>query len=123
LMDSIRLAYSDMDVFVGLFILLVNLPIVLYKPLMEYFFNGQTLGRMALGIRMVRANGDRMTIKDIFVRWVMRGEFFWISLVSNPGFIGGFYLTPSATHRGYDGFCDCHSNPPQSRIHLERGAE
>lgn len=88
LMDSIRLAYSDMDVFVGLFILLVNLPIVLYKPLMEYFFNGQTLGRMALGIRMVRANGDRMTIKDIFVRWVMRGEFFWISLVSNPGFIG-----------------------------------
>lgn len=88
LIDSVRLAYSDMDVLVGLFILLVNLPIVLYKPLMEYFFNGQTLGRMALGIRMVRANGDRMTIKDIFVRWVMRGEFFWISLVSNPGFIG-----------------------------------
>ena len=80
LIDSVRLAYSDMDVLVGLFILLVNLPIVLYKPMMEYFFNGQTLGKMAMGIRMA--------IRDIFVRWVMRGEFFWISLVSNPAFIG-----------------------------------
>jgi uncharacterized RDD family membrane protein YckC len=88
LIDSVRVAYSDMDVLVGLFILLVNLPIVLYKPMMEYFFNGQTLGKMAMGIRMVRVNGDRMTIRDIFVRWVMRGEFFWISLVSNPAFIG-----------------------------------
>lgn len=88
LIDSAVRAYSQVDILVGLFILLINLPIVLYKPLMEYFFNGQTLGKMALGIRMVRVNGDRMTIRDIFVRWLMRGEFFWISLVSNPGFIG-----------------------------------
>jgi uncharacterized RDD family membrane protein YckC len=87
LIDSAVKAYSELDLLVGLFILLINLPIVLYKPLMEYFFNGQTLGKMAMGIRMVRVNGDRMTVRDIFVRWVMRGEFFWISLVSNPGFI------------------------------------
>ncbi len=88
LIDRAMNSFDDMDVFMGLFILLVNAPVVLYKPLMEYFFNGQTLGKMAMGIRMVRVNGDRMTIKDIFVRWVMRGEFFWISLVSNPAFIG-----------------------------------
>ena len=45
LIDSAIKAYSELDVLVGLFILLVNLPIVLYKPLMEYFFNGQTLGK------------------------------------------------------------------------------
>ncbi len=88
LLDRAFISFNNIDVFMGLFILLVNAPVVLYKPLMEYFFNGQTLGRMLFGIRMVRINGDRVTIKDIFIRWVMRGEFFWISMVSNPGFIG-----------------------------------
>ena len=83
LIDSAIKAYSELDVLVGLFILLVNLPIVLYKPLMQYFFNGQTLGKMAMGIRMVRVNGDRMTVRDIFVRWVMRGVLFWISLLDH----------------------------------------
>ena len=81
-------SYADLDHLLGIFVFLINLPIVLYKPLMEYFFNGQTLGKMAMGIRMVRVNGDRLTIRDIFVRWVMRGEFFWVSLLSNPGLIG-----------------------------------
>lgn len=86
--DAVVGAYSRMDYLMGLYLFLVNLPIVLYKPLMEYFYNGQTLGKMALGIRIVRVNGDRMTIRDIFIRWVMRGDFFWVSLLSNPGFIG-----------------------------------
>ena len=66
--DAVVGAYSRMDYLMGLFLFLVNLPIVLYKPLMEYFYNGQTLGKMALGIRLVRVNGDRMTIRDIFIR-------------------------------------------------------
>ena len=81
-------SYSDADNVLGIFTFLITLPIVLYKPLMEYFFNGQTLGKMVVGIRMVRANGDRLTIRDIFVRWVMRGEYFWLSMFSNAGYIG-----------------------------------
>jgi hypothetical protein len=78
---------QDLDLALLLLVLLVNMPIYLYKPVMEYFFNGQTLGKMAVGIRMVRVNGDRMTLQDNFLRWVMRGEFFWVSLVSNPVWI------------------------------------
>lgn len=79
---------GNMDTLMMALVLFVNMPIYLYKPLMEYFFNGQTLGKMVVGIRMVRMNGDRLSIRDIFIRWVMRGDFFWISLISNPGFIG-----------------------------------
>jgi uncharacterized RDD family membrane protein YckC len=86
-LNDVSIWSSDLDLALLLLVLLVNMPIYLYKPLMEYFFNGQTVGKMALGIRMVRMNGDRMTLQDNFVRWVMRGDFFWVSLISNPVWI------------------------------------
>lgn len=94
--------FGNEDFFLGIFVLLFNLPLVFYKPVMEYYFNGQTLGKMAMGLRMVRINGDRLTIRDIFVRWVMRGDFFWIALLSNPSFIG---LIPFLSFMGFIMVC------------------
>ena len=42
---------------------------LLYAPLMMARTNGKTLGRMAMGIRVVRANGEPMTF-----RWAMLRE-------------------------------------------------
>ena len=57
---------------VGLLLSVVAIAIValLYAPLMMDRTNGKTLGRMAMGIRVVRANGQRMTFGWAMLREV-----------------------------------------------------
>ena len=58
---------------VGLLLSVVAIAIValLYAPLMMDRTNGKTLGRMAVGIRVVRANGQRMTFGWAMLREVV----------------------------------------------------
>lgn len=49
---------------------------LLYAPLMMAKTNGKTLGRMALGIRVVRANGQAITfgyatLREVVVKWLL----------------------------------------------------
>jgi len=60
-------------------LLLIKLPWILYQPLMEYLTAGQTLGKMIVGIRVLKINGERPGMKEIMVRWLFRGDFLWIS--------------------------------------------
>jgi len=61
--------YSNFDVYVYI----VLFPIVLFYHLyMEYFLNGQSLGKKALGIRVIKANGDRPEFIDYLTRWMFR---------------------------------------------------
>jgi uncharacterized RDD family membrane protein YckC len=51
---------------------------LLYAPLMMAKTNGRTLGRMAVGIRVVRANGLPMTfgwamLREVAVKWLLFG--------------------------------------------------
>src|SRR5215216_2467398 len=65
---------------VGLMLSFLAIAIValLYAPLMMAQTNGKTLGRMAMGIRVVRANGQRMTfgwamLREVAVKWLLFG--------------------------------------------------
>jgi uncharacterized RDD family membrane protein YckC len=60
------------SVIVGLMLAFVAIAIValLYAPLMMSRTNGKTLGRMAIGIRVVRANGQPMTFGFAMLREV-----------------------------------------------------
>jgi uncharacterized RDD family membrane protein YckC len=60
------------SIIVGLLfaILCVSIVALLYAPAMMARTNGQTLGRMALGIRVVRANGRQMTFGFAMLREV-----------------------------------------------------
>lgn len=60
-------------------LLLAKLPWILYQPVMEYLTGGQTIGKMALGIRVVRLNGERVGWREVMIRWLLRGDFLWIS--------------------------------------------
>jgi uncharacterized RDD family membrane protein YckC len=60
-------------------LLLAKLPWILYQPLMEFLTSGQTIGKMALGIRVVRLNGERVGWREVMMRWLLRGDFLWIS--------------------------------------------
>jgi uncharacterized RDD family membrane protein YckC len=61
------------SVIVGLLLSFVAIAIValLYAPLMMARTNGKTLGRMAMGIRVVRANGQPMTFAWAMLREVV----------------------------------------------------
>jgi uncharacterized RDD family membrane protein YckC len=67
-------------VIVGLlfWLLCVFIAALVYAPAMMARTNGRTLGRMATGIRVVRANGEPMTfgfamLREVAVKWLLFG--------------------------------------------------
>ena len=52
--------------------LLVSLPAFLYYVLLETFWNGQTVGKNAMKIRVVKIDGSNPTFANYFVRWILR---------------------------------------------------
>lgn len=66
-----------------LFDYLLLLPIYLFYSLFsEVFMNGQSVGKMALGIRIVKLNGKQATLGDYMVRWLFRLLDIWLSVGS-----------------------------------------
>lgn len=52
--------------------LLIGLPVFLYYLIWETFNNGQTPGKSALKIRVVRLDGSRPRFNQYIVRWLLR---------------------------------------------------
>lgn len=52
-------------------ILIIAIIAYLYRFLMEVFFNGQTVGKMTLNIRVVKLDGSPPSIAAFFLRWLM----------------------------------------------------
>ncbi len=73
LMSAVFGAFEDMDRWsqIGLNTLL-GLPIVFYTLLQEAFLQGQTLGKMALRIKVVKIDGYQASLSDYVVRWFFR---------------------------------------------------
>ncbi|MBK9190352.1 MAG: RDD family protein [Crocinitomicaceae bacterium] len=55
------------------------LPLFFYSVLFEYLLKGQTVGKLAMGIRVVKLNGENATLSDYTMRWAFRIIDFWIS--------------------------------------------
>lgn len=47
------------------------LPILLCPLLCEYFLNGQTVGKMALKIKVIRLDGSKATLSSYLLRWLL----------------------------------------------------
>lgn len=62
--DSIELIY--------LIFMLFMLPMFFYSFWCEALFGGQTIGKMALGIRVVKLSGATPSMGDLFLRWTFR---------------------------------------------------
>ena len=52
--------------------MLFMLPLFFYSFLMEAFFGGQTVGKMALGIKVVKVSGATPSMGELFLRWSFR---------------------------------------------------
>ena len=71
--------FTNFGTWLFFMLLLAKLPWILYQPVMEFLTGGQTIGKMALGIRVVKLNGERVGWREVMMRWLLRGDFLWIS--------------------------------------------
>jgi uncharacterized RDD family membrane protein YckC len=60
------------DESVGLDILIVSTPMLLYSLLSELWFNGQTLGKKLMSIRVISLEGGEPTFGQFLLRWITR---------------------------------------------------
>ena len=70
---------ADYGTFLFVQLLLMKLPWIFYHPIIEYLTHGQSLGKYMLGIRVVTVSGERPGLREVFTRWIFRGDFIWIS--------------------------------------------
>lgn len=61
---------------------LIFLPAMFHSFLMHSLFNGQTVGKMLLGMRVVRVDGGPMHWSNYLIRWMLRLVDIWIFLGS-----------------------------------------
>jgi uncharacterized RDD family membrane protein YckC len=74
---------DDSSAIASLFYVLFLIPVFFYSFLMEAFFAGQTIGKMALGIRVINVSGASPSLGDLFLRW----SFRMVEIVGSVGAI------------------------------------
>ena len=52
--------------------LLISLPAFLYYVLLETFWDGKTIGKFLLKMRVVKIDGSKPSFANYFVRWILR---------------------------------------------------
>jgi len=70
---------------------LVWLPFTFYSLILEYLLKGQTVGKLAMGIRVVSLNGQNAKFNDYTMRWIFRIVDVWFSF----GGIGAILISTS----------------------------
>ena len=54
------------------FVMVIGLPVFLYHLLFETFWDGRSLGKSAMKLRVVKLDGSKPGFGSYFVRWIMR---------------------------------------------------
>ncbi len=57
---------------------LISIPWLLYSPVIEFLTNGRSLGKLIMGIRVVKANGETAGLREYFTRWIFRVVDLWV---------------------------------------------
>lgn len=76
--------YMTSDLFAFFQIVLIALPYVFYDLICEVFFNGQSVGKRSMGIKVVKIDGSKPSIGAYLIRWASRifeGLIFFYGLV------------------------------------------
>ncbi len=68
------LSFTDLTKFVTswAFVSVMMLPYFLYYPLLQYWNNGQSLGKQIVKIRIVKSDNSHPRIGDFLIRWIFR---------------------------------------------------
>ncbi|MEL6304799.1 MAG: RDD family protein [Bacteroidota bacterium] len=79
--DALSFVYEDTWTQRGL-VALIFLPAMFYSLLMHSLFNGRTVGKMLMKMRVVRVDGAPVHWSNLLVRWMLRLVDIWIFLGS-----------------------------------------
>ncbi len=72
--------------------MLLVVPVLMcYHLIMEYFFDGQSLGKMLLKLRVISLRGDRPELLDLVMRWMFR----LIDITASVGILAIIFATSS----------------------------
>ena len=79
--------FDDSSGIASFIYVLLLFPMFFYSFFMEVFFSGQSLGKLALGLRVINVKGASPSIGDLFLRWTFRmveivGSFGAIAILS-----------------------------------------
>ncbi len=55
-----------------LLFIFVTLPALLYQPVCEYFWDGKTVGKAVMKMKVIRIDGDAPSMGDFVLRWLLR---------------------------------------------------
>jgi len=69
--------YTDGDSIWTVFYFL-QIPLMFYSLICEIIFQGQTLGKYIMKIKVVKIDGSQVTILDYFIRWILRLIDIWL---------------------------------------------
>lgn len=83
--------FENPSIGIIIFYAFIWFPITFYSLVLEYLLKGQTVGKLALGIRVVSLNGQNAKFNDYAMRWAFRIVDFWFSL----GGIGAMLIATS----------------------------
>lgn len=53
------------------YVLILFIPVMLYQLILEILMNGQTLGKMAVGIKVMDRDGQEPTLGQYLIRWIL----------------------------------------------------
>ncbi len=73
-------ANLEMEI-IWVWVVVIVIPYLVYSLMFEIFMNGQTPGKAAMNIRVIRLNGTPATVGDYILRWIFAPIDF--------GFLGG----------------------------------
>jgi uncharacterized RDD family membrane protein YckC len=76
---SMDMSYTENN---RVLLLVLMLPAMIYTLIFEAFFNGQTLGKRSMGIKVVKLDGRPISFAEAFQRWVFRLLEIWFTLGS-----------------------------------------
>ena len=68
------------DTWAALFVVFLFAIFFFYAPTLELLNNGQSLGKMALGIQVIKTSGGQATFADYAARWAFRSIDIYFSL-------------------------------------------
>ncbi len=85
LLSKMNFKYINSDMEIYAFIMVLTLPALLYFPLIQYWNNGQTPGKMAMKIRVVKIDNTHPRLLDFVIRWLFR--IVEVSLIPGLGLI------------------------------------
>ena len=93
LLNDSKEAYQSM---IGIHILLISIPMLLYSLLAENFMNGQTIGKKLMKIRVLSLEGGQPTTSQYIIRWMMKvfeWPFLFGTVLFRSELISGYILT------------------------------